>query len=503
MIRTILLCVGLVGTLPILAAQGPTDLAGLWVTDVTQGAAPQVLLFARRGGAWVGTMTSDWGSISLSNVVYDGQRIAFNQYFNGSLTPFRPTVARGVLEGNKLLLKVEGYPDGYRDRVAHRVSASEAASVLRQTRGTPRLKDLTDNGLARLPPMGWNSWNHFALHIDDQTVREIADALVSSGLRDVGFVYVNIDDGWQGERDTQGLIHSNARFPDMTNLAEYLHTRGLRLGLYSSPGIKTCAGFTGSYRHEIQDAETYARWGIDYLKYDWCSARDLYATPGEMQAAFLKMGRALRASGRPIVYSLSQHGLFDVGRWGRQVGGNLWRTTADIQDDWAKMEEIGFGQNGREGDAGPGGWNDPDMLEVGNGGMSQDEYRTHLTLWAILSAPLLLGNDTRTMTGDTLELLANREVIAIDQDPAGMQGHRARTQGSVEIWTKPLADGSLAWAAFNRSNASSDVRVNWSDFCKGSVSKIRDIWRSTELPATTGNFSTTLPPHGTILLRLY
>src|SRR5712671_5339604 len=261
------------------------------------------------------------------------------------------------------------------------------------------------NDLAARPPMGWNSWNHFHDKVDDAAVRAQAEAMVSSGMRDAGYTYINIDDTWEGERDAKGKSQINSK--------------GLKLGIYSSPGAKTCAKFEGSLGHELQDAQTYAAWGIDYLKYDLCGLRvEMRAAPTPEAAhkmmfdAYIKMRDALRSTGRPIVYSLCQYGNDAVWEWGPSVGGNLWRTTGDITDKYARMAEIGFGQAGLARFAGPGHWNDPDMLEVGNGGMTTDEYRTHMSLWAILAAPLLAGNDLSTMTPETVALLTNRDVIA-------------------------------------------------------------------------------------------
>ena len=243
--------------------------------------------------------------------------------------------------------------------------------------------------------MGWNSWNHFAARVDDKAVRMAADATVASGMKDAGYVYINIDDTWEAKRDTQGLIQPNEKFPDMKSLADYVHGKGLKLGIYSSPAAKTCAGFEGSLGHEEQDAQTYAKWGIDYLKYDWCKSS---GSLDEMKTSYTKMRDALKKTGRPIVLSLCQYGWNKVWVWGESVGGNLWRTTGDITDEYRVMAEIGFNQNGLEKYAGPGHWNDPDMLEVGNGGMNDDEYRTHMSLWAILAAPLIAGNDLSKMT---------------------------------------------------------------------------------------------------------
>jgi len=232
--------------------------------------------------------------------------------------------------------------------------------------------------------MGWNSWNHFGERVDDQTVRAQAEAMVVSGMKDAGYLYVNIDDTWEGQRDPKGFIQPNKKFPDMKALADYVHGKGLKLGIYSSPAAKTCAGYEGSRGHEEQDAETYVKWGVDYLKYDWCQSR---GTLEEMKVAYGKMQDALNRTGRPIVFSLCQYGWHKVWEWGPSVGGNLWRTTHDIEDQYQAMAEIGFNQNGLEKFAGSGHWNDPDMLEVGNGGMNEDEYRTHMSLWAMLAAP--------------------------------------------------------------------------------------------------------------------
>ncbi|MFZ0819141.1 MAG: glycoside hydrolase family 27 protein [Candidatus Acidiferrales bacterium] len=364
--------------------------------------------------------------------------------------------------------------------------------------------------LAATPPMGWNSWNHFAGRIDDATVRAQAEAMVSSGMRAAGYVYINIDDTWEGQRDAQGIIHTNEKFPDMKALADYVHGKGLKLGIYSGPGPKTCAGFEGSYGHEEQDAQTYADWGIDYLKYDLCSFNAIMrgaATPElrhqMMLDAYTKMHNALLKTRRPIVFSLCQYGNDAVWEWGASVGGNAWRTTDDIQDRYNSMANIGFSQAGLAKFAGPGHWNDPDMLEVGNGGMTIDEYRTHMSLWAILAAPLLAGNDLTKMSPDTIALLTNREVLAINQDPAGHQGDRVWSEGpALEIWARPLADGSKAVGLFNRLTIPTEMEF---DFAKvGFTGRVhaRDIWAAKDLGEISGTFRATVPPHGVVLLRV-
>ena len=287
----------------------------------------------------------------------------------------------------------------------------------------------------------------------------------------------------------------------MKALADYVHGKGLKLGIYSSPGPNTCAGYEGSYGHEEQDARTYAAWGIDYLKYDWCGARILYSDE-EMQAIYQKMGDALRATGRPIVYSLCQYGRHDVWKWGADVGGNLWRTTGDIRDAWDSMSNIGFRQNELAEWAKPGHWNDPDMLEIGNGAMSETEYRTHMSLWSILAAPLLAGNDLRSMSPAILEILTNREVIAVDQDREGKQGKQVWKSGEQEIWTRTLSGGALAVALFNRSASEAKMSVRWADVGVKGSAHLRDLWLHQDVAWPGPEYSATVPGHGVVFLRV-
>jgi alpha-galactosidase len=365
--------------------------------------------------------------------------------------------------------------------------------------------------LAGTPPMGWNSWNHFADRVSDAVVRAQADAMVSSGLRDAGYVYINIDDTWQGKRDAQGVIHANEKFPDMKALADYVHSKGLKLGIYSSPGTKTCAAFEGSFGHEEQDAKTYADWGVDYLKYDLCSFYDMMAKASSneqkhrmMVDAYLRMYRALKSTGRPIVYSLCQYGLDSVWQWGASVGGNLWRTTNDIADNYENMAAIGFRQFAQSRYAGPGHWNDPDMLEVGNGGMSTVEYQTHMSLWALLAAPLLAGNDLTTMDPQTIALLSNRDLIAIDQDLAGNQGTRVWAQGATEVWAKKLADGSRAVGFFNRSDEPADaqIEIKLRDLGFMGSAMAQNVWTGKDLGMFHRKIKVAVPPHGVVLLKV-
>lgn len=356
--------------------------------------------------------------------------------------------------------------------------------------------------IAATPPMGWNSWNHFACRVSDAVVRAAADAIVSNGMKQAGYVYVNIDDCWQGQRDSSGVIHPNSKFPDMKALGDYIHSKGLKFGIYSSPGPKTCAGYAGSYQHEAEDAKQYASWGVDYLKYDWCSAEKVY-TPDQMPEVYKKMHDALAATGRPIVFSLCEYGLKSVWHWGASIGGNSWRTTDDIEDNWNSMSAIGFAQNGLEGFAGPGHWNDPDMLEVGNSKMNHEEYVTHMSLWCLLAAPLLAGNDLAKMSSETLAILTNPEIVALDQDPKGAQAHRIWEEGPYEIWTKPLADGSMAVGLFNRGEDTEKITLRLQDVgMMGSVT-VRDLWGRKDLGKFSGTFSADVPRHGVEVVRIH
>jgi alpha-galactosidase len=366
--------------------------------------------------------------------------------------------------------------------------------------------------LAATPPMGWNSWNHFAAKVSDADVRAAADALVATGMRDAGYIYVNVDDTWEGQRDASGIIHANSKFPDMKALGDYIHSRGLKFGIYSSPGPKTCAGYEGSYGHEQQDADTYAAWGVDFLKYDLCGLRDVMGmhnppydrVKGEalMRDAYAKMHQALLKTGRPIVYSICQYGMDSVWEWAAQAGGNLWRTTDDISDSFRSMALIGFSQAGLEKYAGPGHWNDPDMLEIGNGGMSPDEYRTQMSLWAILAAPLLAGNDLSTMDDTTKSILMNREVIAIDQDAIGVQGFRL---GPPQVWVRPLSSGAKALAIFNyvTDDVPQPVTVAFKDLGFNGPVHAHDLWTHQDLGVLRDSYTATPPKGGVVMLRLW
>ena len=363
-----------------------------------------------------------------------------------------------------------------------------------------------ENGLARTPPMGWNSWNRFACNINEDLVKSTADALVSSGMKDVGYEYVVIDDCWQVSRDAAGNIIADAKtFPSgIKALADYVHSKGLKFGIYSDAGTKTCAGRPGSRGHEFQDALQYAAWGVDYLKYDWCNTGTENA-----QAAYSTMRDALKAAGRPIVFSLCEWGSNKPWVWARDVG-NLWRTTGDISDCWnCKNDQLSWThildlQAGLETYAGPGHWNDPDMLEVGNGGMTTSEYRAHFSLWCMLAAPLMAGNDLKNMSAEIKEVLANTEVIAVDQDPLGMQSRRVSKNGDSEVWAKQMKDGSRAVALLNRGASDTDISVSWEDlgYPAHLSAAVRDLWAKKDVGKSTGTFSAKVPSHGVVMLRV-
>ena len=412
------------------------------------------------------------------------------------------TTLEGTLANDRLSITVAGSANP--PTVLRRPSDEELQLLGRlapRKLPVPAVKPLPANGLARTPPMGFSTWNHFQTEIDDRTIRDVADALVKTGMRDAGYVYVNIDDGWQGVRDEQGVLHANAKFPDMKALADHLHGQGLKLGLYTSPGPKSCAGFEGSYGHEAQDARTFAEWGVDYLKYDWCSAGLIY-DDAEMPAVYQKMAEAIRASGRPMVFSICQYGRADVWKWGPDAGGNLWRTTGDISDRWEIMSTIGFAQDELTPFAGPGHWNDPDMLEVGNGRMTAAEYRTHMSLWALLAAPLIAGHDVRSSAPETVSLLTNRDLIAIDQDPLGRPGRRVVQRGPLEVWTRPLEGKRVAVALFNRGAEPAKIEASFKELGIDGRPAALDVWAQRSLDVPDGRVAADVEPHGVTLLVL-
>jgi alpha-galactosidase len=366
----------------------------------------------------------------------------------------------------------------------------------------PALRDLPPNNLAKTPLMGWASRGKLGLDIDDDTIRQAAESLDETGLRVAGYGYVEVDEGWQGFRDVNGVLHAGAKFPDMKALVDYVHSKGLKFGLQISAAPKSCGGFEGSYGHEAEDAKLFASWGVDYIVADWCGAEALYPTQAEQQAAYQKIAEALRASGRDIVFGISQGGAFDVASWGAKAGANLWRTGPDIKDNWDSVTQAGFALNGKEAFTGPGRINDPGLIQVGNGGMTPDEYRTQLNLWAVLAAPMMLGNEVRIMTKDTLALLTNPEVIAIDQDPSARQAKRVAQNGETEVWARTLADGSIAIGFFNRGSQSAPVAVSWEQLGITGPWRARDLWWHQNIGNANGRYVVFLTGHTSLLLRL-
>lgn len=365
-----------------------------------------------------------------------------------------------------------------------------------------------DNGLAKSPPMGWNSWNKFGCDVSERLIREMADALVDSGMKEAGYNYIVIDDCWQVDRDSQGNIIPDAeRFPSgMKALADYVHSKGLKFGLYSDAGTLTCQRRPGSRGYEFQDARQYASWGVDYLKYDWCS----HGTQNS-EASYTLMRDALAKAGRPIVFSICEWGSTQPWLWAEDVG-NLWRSTGDIQDCWdcrKKWGGMGFIhildlQEKLSVYAGPGHWNDPDMLEVGNGGMNTTEYRAHFSLWCILAAPLMAGNDIRSMSQEIAEILTNKEVIAVNQDSLGFQGRRVKHSDKSDVWAKQLSDGSRAVALLNRSVTERRISVSWSEIGYPDTlsATVRDLWAKNDLIGQTASFSANVPGHGVVMVRI-
>lgn len=386
---------------------------------------------------------------------------------------------------------------------------------VRSARGTAKRKLTIVAGphkLALTPPLGWNSWNVWAGAVDAEKVKAAGDAMIASGLAAHGFQYVNIDDCWEAGRDADGNIQTNSKFGDMKALSDYIHSLGLRLGIYSSPGPKTCAGFEASYQHEEKDAASYAKWGIDYLKYDWCSyggiAKD--GSLPELQKPYQVMREALDKCGRDIVYSLCQYGMGDVWKWGAEVGGNCWRTTGDINDSWGSLYGIYSSQDGHEKYAGPGHWNDPDMLVVGRVGwgnphpshLTPNEQIVHISMWCLLSSPLLIGCDMTRFDPFTLALLTNDEALEINQDPLGKPAGRKHKDGDAEVWARPLADGTTAVGLLNAGTEKAIVKVNWSDVGVTGRLPVRDLWLHKNVGDFANSYAVEVPAHGAVLLKI-
>lgn len=344
--------------------------------------------------------------------------------------------------------------------------------------------------LAQTPPMGWNSWNKFACNVSEKLIKEMADALVASGMKEAGYEYIVIDDCWQVSRDADGnIVPDKERFPSgMKALADYIHSKGLKFGLYSDAGTGTCQNRPGSYNYEEKDARQYAAWGVDYLKYDWCNSEGI-----DPKVVYPKMSNALKATGRPIVFSMCEWGSSNPWYWAPGVA-HLWRTTGDIQDCWdCKRDWGGAGwtlildqQEGLEKFAGPGHWNDPDMLEVGNGGMNEAEYQAHFSFWCLLAAPLMAGNDLRNMSDTIKNILTNKDAISVNQDALGKQGSKVLDEGNFEVWKKPLVNGDWAVILFNRGDPTIQADIKWNKLGMTGNYTARDIWGKANLGSSAG-----------------
>jgi len=357
--------------------------------------------------------------------------------------------------------------------------------------------------VALTPPMGWNSWNKFDCDVSETLIMKMADAMVSSGMKDAGYEYIVIDDCWQVSRDENGeIVCDKDRFPHgMKYVADYVHSKGLKFGIYSCAGKQTCQGRPGGLGHEYQDARTYARYGVDYLKYDWCNS-----STQDAKSSYSNMRDALFAAGRPIVFSICEWGSNKPWEWAGAVG-NLWRTTGDINDSWNSMINIFGLQKDIARYAGPGKWNDPDMLEVGNGGMTFEEYKTHFTLWCMLASPLMAGNDLETMSTETKTILTNKEVIALDQDSLGRQAICYRDNGDYQIWVKALAKDEKAICLLNKSDEKKTVLVDFALLAKVSGGRrsgtpqtlenyrVRDLWEHKDLQMKETAIYVELLPH--------
>lgn len=369
--------------------------------------------------------------------------------------------------------------------------------------------------LALTPPMGWNSWNCWGISVSADKVKRSAQALIDKGLIDYGWSYINIDDGW--EADARGADHAiqvNSKFGDMKALGDWLHIRGLKFGIYSSPGPKTCGGYLGSYQYEKEDAATYAQWGVDYLKYDWCSYSNIVRGDTSLDAyihPYMLMGNELRKQSRDILYSLCQYGMKEVWKWGAQVDAQCWRTTGDIEDTWESLYRIGFAQHSLYPYAGPGHWNDPDMMIVGQVGwgeslhasrLTPDEQYTHVSLWSLLAAPLLIGCDLDKLDAFTLNLLTNREVLAINQDVLGKQAQRLISRDSTQVWVKPLANGSKAIGFFNMGTTYRTITIPWQELAVAVQPQVRDVWRQKDLGRVKNGYTALIAPHGVQLIQV-
>jgi len=508
----------------LLVAIAAIDLAGTWAPKQA-GFGPggnTLLRFQQKDGRFEGVSIGGMmGESPIREVTIIGDDISFVVRTTLGGEEMRMKWS-GKIEGEELVLKVQmpaglgpppppgglggaGPPGGPREMRFHKLTAEDLAAreaARLKPMPLPARRVLAWNGLAATPPMGWNSYNAFRNTVTDTQIREVADAMVSSGMKAAGYEYVVIDDGWQGERDSRGRLQPNAKFPTMKALAGYVHAKGMKIGLWATPGPRACSpAYAGSYGHEKEDAEQWAEWGMDFIKFDWCSAGEIYSKE-QQPLVYQKQAELLRATGRPMLFSICQYGDNKVAEWAAAAGGNMWRTTFDIRDTWQSMSSIGFRQGEVAQYAGAGHWNDLDMLEVGNGGMSNDEYRTHFSLWAMASAPLMAGNDVRKMSPATIDILLNKEIIAIDQDPLGVAGRPIYKKGEQEIWTKTLAGGAIAVAFFNRMDDPTTMKVNWERLKITGDYKVRDLWSRENLPVANGVLQVNVHRHGVVVLRL-
>ncbi len=441
-------------------------------------------------------------------------------------TPGRPFLHRIPVTGRgPLRYAAEGLPDGLGVDPATGIitgalrGPGRTVATLKVTGPTGSAsRELTivgaDHALALTPPMGWNSWNAWGAGVDDAKVRAAADAMVASGLADHGYEYLVIDDGWEGERDADGVLHPNAKFPDMKALADYLHARGLKLGIYSSPGPTTCQGLPGSWQHERTDAEMWAAWGVDYLKHDYCGYDRVAAdrSVAELRKPYDVMRDVLAGIDRDVVYSIGEYGWGDVWEWGESAGGNLWRTTGDLENSWANLESVGFRQAGREAYAGPGHWNDTDMLIVGTLSwgrgepvptkLTRNEQILHLTLWALQAAPLMIGADLAKLDPWTVDLLTNDEVLAVTMDTLGTAGGRVWKDGRLEVWARPLQDGTRAVGLFNRGLVPYRMTARFSDLGLSGSQPVRDLWLHRDLGTFTDGYTVEVPRHGAVMVKV-